>query len=53
MSLKGLTLSQVHDILWTLTGRDIYRMLVVERGWTSDEYEMRLEQLLIKSLLTE
>lgn len=48
---KGLTLQKARDILWTLTGRDMYRMLVVEREWTSDEYEEWLAQLLINSLL--
>jgi AcrR family transcriptional regulator len=50
---KGLNLSEARDILWTLTGRDMYRMLVVERKWTSDEYEKWLAQLLIKTLLNE
>lgn len=48
---KGLTLQKARDILWTLTGRDMYRMLVVERAWTSDEYEKWLAELLTKSLL--
>ncbi len=48
---KGLTLQKARDILWTLTGRDMYRMLVIERGWTSDEYEKWLAQILVKSLL--
>lgn len=48
---KGLTLKKGRDILWTLTGRDLYRMCVMERGWTSDEYEEWLAQLLVKSLL--
>lgn len=48
---KGLTLQKARDILWTLTGRDVYRMLVVERSWTPDEYEKWLAQLLVKSLL--
>ena len=51
--LKGLTLKKAHDILWAFTGRDMYRMFVIERGWTSDEYEQWLAQLLIKSLLLE
>jgi AcrR family transcriptional regulator len=51
--LKELSLSQARDILWALTGRDMYRMLVVERGWTSDEYEEWLGQLLIKSLIAD
>src|SRR5262245_14553712 len=43
--------SKVRDILWTLTGREIYYMLVIERGWNSDEYERWLADLLITSLL--
>ena len=46
-----LTITQVRDILWAFTGRDLYRMLVIERGWSSDDYEKWLAQLLIKSLL--
>ncbi len=48
---KGLTLENARDILWALTGRDIYRMLVVDRGWTPDDYEKWLSQLLVNSLL--
>lgn len=49
--VKGLTLQKARDILWTLTGRDMYRLLVIERKWTSDEYEKWLAEFLIKSLL--
>ncbi len=48
---NGLSLSKARDILWTLTGRDVYRMLVIERAWTSDEYEEWLANLLAASLL--
>jgi AcrR family transcriptional regulator len=51
--LKDLSLSQARDILWAFTGRDIYRMFVVERGWTSEQYEKWLAQLLIKTLLRD
>jgi hypothetical protein len=50
--LKGLTLKKAHDILWAFTGRDMYRMFVIDRGWASDEYEQWLAQLLIKMLLS-
>ncbi len=46
------TLTQIRDILWAFTGRDLYRMLVVERGWSSDEYEIWLAKLLIDTLLS-
>lgn len=47
---KGLTLENARDILWALTGRDMYRLLVIEKGWSSDAYEQWLTELLIKSL---
>ena len=49
--LKGLSIPKARDILWTFTGRDMYRMFVIDRGWTSDEYERWLAQLLITMLL--
>ena len=51
MLAPGLSYSQARDILWAFTGRDLYRLLVVERGWSSDEYEAWLAQQLIDSLL--
>lgn len=49
--VKGLALQKARDILWSLTGRDMYRMLVIERAWSSDEYEKWLEEILVASLL--
>jgi AcrR family transcriptional regulator len=51
--IHNLSLTKVRDILWAFTGRDLYRMLVVERGWSSDEYEKWLAELLIETLLTK
>lgn len=48
---KGLSTSKAHDILWAFTGRDMYRMLVVEQGWSSGVYEAWLVQQLLESLL--
>lgn len=48
---EHLTAAKARDILWALTGRDMYRMLVVEQGWTSDEYEDWLAQTLNRSLI--
>lgn len=50
---KDLSLTKVRDILWAFTGRDFYRMLVIERGWSSDEYEKWLAELLIQVLLNQ
>jgi AcrR family transcriptional regulator len=49
----GLDRARVHDILWTLTSRDIYRMLVVSRGWSPQMYEDWLGGVLIEHLLTK
>jgi AcrR family transcriptional regulator len=48
---RRLGLARVRDILWMYTGRDVYRMLVLERGWSSDEYEGWLAETLIKTLM--
>lgn len=49
--LDGLDIKKARDILWALTGRDLYRMLVVDRGWSSEEYEKWLAQLLAQTLI--
>jgi AcrR family transcriptional regulator len=47
----GLSITKARDLLWAFTGRDLYRMLVIEQSWTSDEYEEWLAQMLINSLV--
>ncbi|HEX6484310.1 MAG TPA: hypothetical protein VF043_36160 [Ktedonobacteraceae bacterium] len=47
----GLSLEEATDVLWVLTSYDLYRMLVVERGWEPVRYETWLAQLLIHHLL--
>jgi AcrR family transcriptional regulator len=47
---RNLGLAKVRDIMWMYTGRDIYRMLVLERAWSSDEYEGWLARILINEL---
>ena len=48
---RRLGLARVRDILWMYTGRDVYRMLVLERGWSSDQYESWLAETLIRTLV--
>ena len=50
---KGLRATKARDILWAFTGRDMYRMFVIEQGWTSDEYEKWLAQTLIQTLIED
>jgi prophage antirepressor-like protein len=40
------------DIFWMLTSRDIYRMLVRERGWSSQKYQDWLANSLVRALLS-
>ena len=39
------------DIFWMLTGGDVYRMLVRERGWSPQQYQDWLADALVHSLL--
>jgi len=48
---EDLSATEARDILWTMTGRDIYRMLVVERGWSSERYEAWLQKTIVASLV--
>jgi len=50
---KGLDEKKARDILWAFTGRDLYRLLVIECEWTSDEYESWLASMLEKVLLKD
>ena len=46
-----LDYATARDIFWMLTGRDLYRMLVHERGWSSQKYQDWLADTLVHSLL--
>jgi TetR/AcrR family transcriptional regulator, regulator of cefoperazone and chloramphenicol sensitivity len=47
----GLDRGEAHDLLWALTGSDLYRQLVLERGWPAERYEVVLTGLLVHALL--
>jgi AcrR family transcriptional regulator len=47
----GLTLKEARRILWMFTSRDIYRMLVHEGGWTSDQYQQWLSDAILGALV--
>ena len=49
----GLDHRTARDILWMLTGRDVYRMLVRERGWSAEKYQDWVADALVQSLLTQ
>jgi AcrR family transcriptional regulator len=49
----GLDEKEARDLLWTLTGRDLYRMLVVERKWSSERYENWLGEAVVTTLVVK
>lgn len=40
------------DVFWMLTGREIYRMLVLERHWSPQRYQDWLADALVHFLMT-
>ncbi len=47
----GLPLTKARRVLWMYTGRDVYRLLVQEGGWTAAEYEAWLAETLVAALV--
>jgi AcrR family transcriptional regulator len=48
---EGLSIEKARRLLWMYTSRDIYRLLVLEGGFTPDEYEAWLAQTLLTALV--
>jgi AcrR family transcriptional regulator len=48
---RGLDHRTARDVFWMFTGRDVYRMLVRERGWSPQKYQNWLADTLLRSLL--
>jgi len=49
----GLNRTAAWDVLWSFTSRELYRLLVIERGWTSQAYEDWLADTLAVTLTSE
>jgi AcrR family transcriptional regulator len=47
----GLTAREASDVMWALSGPDVYRLLVIERGWSLRRFERWLSETLERSLL--
>jgi AcrR family transcriptional regulator len=50
---KGLGFDEARQILWMYTSRDVYRMLVLESGWTPDRYQEWLSDTLVNALVSQ
>jgi AcrR family transcriptional regulator len=47
----GLTVERARDLIWLHTAPDTYRLLVLERGWSLDDYERWFATSLAAALL--
>ncbi len=47
----GVTRQLARDVVWTLISPEVYRMLVLERGWSGRRYEQWLSGSLTASIL--
>jgi len=47
----GLDLDRATDVLWTLNHPDLWNLLIFERGWSPEDYEMWLSQTSAAQLL--
>lgn len=48
---RDLDLAQAQQVMWMLTSRDVYRMLVHDGGWTPDAYQAWLARTLVEALV--
>lgn len=48
---EELDVEAARDVLWAMTCRELYRLLVQERGWPADRYEAWLADSLAAALL--
>jgi AcrR family transcriptional regulator len=47
----AIDVDRATDILWTINHPAVYHLLVVERGWSDDDYRQWLEESLARQLL--
>jgi len=48
---SGVSVQEARDLLWTFTSPAMYRLLVIERGWSSQRYETWLGETLISMVV--
>lgn len=48
----GMTTRTAADLLWTFSNEELYRELVVERGWSADQFQAWLAKTLREQLLS-
>jgi AcrR family transcriptional regulator len=48
---RELTVDRIRDVLWTCTSPELYDLLVLQRGWTVEDYRDHLHRALCGQLL--
>lgn len=48
---EGLDVESARDVLWAMTNRELFRSLVLERGWPAERYQEWLAGMLAAALL--
>lgn len=48
---RSISFEEARRIMWMYTSREVYRMLVIEGGWTPDRYQAWLSQTLLAALV--
>lgn len=48
---RGIGFDEARRVMWMYTSREVYRMLVIEGGWTPDRYQEWLAQTLVAALV--
>ncbi|PCC72097.1 transcriptional regulator, TetR family [Nannocystis exedens] len=50
---EDLDVEAARDVLWAMTGRELFRLLVLERGWSADRWQEWLAEMLASALLRD
>ncbi len=43
---RDLSAAEASDLMWALSGPDVFRLLVIERGWSRERFQERVASLL-------
>ena len=49
----GVTIDEARDVLWTYSSPELYELLVLDRGWTTDQYAKLVETGAAAALLPD
>ncbi|MGH9185033.1 MAG: hypothetical protein ACRD0U_04325 [Acidimicrobiales bacterium] len=47
----GISTNEARDVLWTYNSPELFQLLVLERGWSPEQYGRRVADALTAALL--